>query len=78
MGLNSQSSPAKLSEDKVITHVLDKEYQELPHIILTNQCDAFLYIADAKIEGNMVTITIGISQVYTATDPFYKLLALAK
>ena len=78
VGDNSQSSPAKLSEDKVITHVLDKEYQELPHIILTNQCDAFLYIADAKIEGNLVTITIGISQVYTTTDPFYKLLALAK
>jgi len=78
VGDNSQSSPAKLSDDKVITHVLDKEYQELPHIILTNQCDAFLYIADAKIEGNLVTIMIGISQVYTATDPFYKLLALAK
>jgi hypothetical protein len=62
----------------MITHVLDKEYQELPHIILTNQCDAFLYVADAKIEGNLVTITIGISQVYTATDPFYKLLALVK
>lgn len=78
VGDNSQSSPAKLSEDKVITHVLDKEYQELPHIILTNQCDAFLYIADAKIEGNLVTIMIGISQVYTATDPIYKLIALAK
>ena len=78
VGDNSQASPAKLSDDKVITHVLDKEYQDLPHIILSNLCDAFLYIADAKIEGNMVTITIGISQVYTATDPFYKLLALAK
>ena len=78
VGDNSQSSPAKLSDDKVITHVLDKEYQELPHIILTNQCDALLYVADAKIEGNLVTIMIGISQVYTATDPFYKLLALAK
>lgn len=76
VGDNSQASPAKLTEDKIITHVLDKEYQELPHIILTNQCDAFLYIADAKIEGNLVTIMIGISQVYTATDPFYKLLAL--
>ena len=78
VGENSQASPAKLGDDKVITHVLDKEYQELPHIILTNQCDAFLYIADAKIEGNLVAIMIGISQIYTATDPFYKLLALAK
>ena len=75
---NSQASPAKLTEDKIITHVLDKEYQELPHIFLTNQCDAFLYIADVMIEGNLVTVLIGISQVYTATDPFYKLLALAK
>jgi hypothetical protein len=78
VGDNSQSSPAKLSEDKIITHILDKEYQELPHIFLTNQCDAFLYIADIKIEGNLVTVLIGISQVYTAPDPFYKLLALAK
>ncbi|MDD2228685.1 MAG: hypothetical protein PHY48_04655 [Candidatus Cloacimonetes bacterium] len=78
MGDNSQSSPAKLSEDKIITHILDNEYQELPHVILTNQCDAFLYLADVKIEGNLVTVLIGISQVYTATDPFYKLLALAK
>jgi len=77
-GDNSQSSPAKLTEDKIITHTLDKEYQELPHIFLTNQCDAFLYIADAKIEGNLVTVLIGISQVYTATDPFYTILALAK
>ena len=78
VGDNSQASPAKLGDDKVITHVLDKEYQELPYIILTNQCDAFLYIADVKLDGNRVTILIGISQVYTATDPFYKLLALAK
>ena len=78
VGDNSQASPAKLTEDKIITHVLDKEYQELPHIFLTNQCDAFLYIADTKIEGNLVTVLIGISQVYTATDPFYKLLALTK
>ncbi len=78
VGDNSQASPAKLTEDKIITHTLDKEYQVLPHIILTNQCDAFLYIAEIKIEGNLVTVLIGISQVYTATDPFYKLLALAK
>ncbi len=77
-GDNSQASPAKLNEDKIITHILDKEYQELPHIFLTNQCDAFLYIADIKIEGNLVTVLIGISQVYTATDPFYKLFALGK
>ena len=78
VGDNSQCSPAKLTEDKIITHILDKEYQELPHVFLTNQCDAFLYIADVKIEGNLVTVLIGISQVYTASDPFYNLLALAK
>ncbi len=78
VGDNSQASPAKLSDDKVITHVLDKEYQELPHIILSNLCDAYLYIADIKIEVNLVTVTIGISQVYTATDPIYNILALAK
>jgi len=78
VGDNSQCTPAKLSEDKFITHILDKEYQELPHVILTNQCDAFLYISDVKIEGNLVTVLINISQVYTASDPLYKILALAK
>jgi len=78
VGDSSHSSPANLHDDKIITHILDKEYPELPHIILTNQCDAFLYIANVKIEKNLVTVLIGISQVYTATDPFYKLLALAK
>jgi hypothetical protein len=78
VGDNSQGSPANLLDDKMITHVLDKEYQEMPHIILNNQCDAFLYVADAHIEGNMAIITIGISQVYTATEPFYTLIALAK
>lgn len=78
VGDTTQNSPANLFDDKTISHVLDKEYQELPHIILNNQCDAFLYIIDAKIEGNMVTVTIGISQVYTASEPFYTLIALAK
>ncbi|MBW6514415.1 MAG: hypothetical protein K0B87_06630 [Candidatus Syntrophosphaera sp.] len=78
VGDNSQSTPAVMTEDKIITHVLDKEYQELPQIIFTNMCDAFLYVADAKLDGNIVTVTLGISQVYTATEPFYTLLALAK
>ena len=64
--------------DKIITHVLDREYQELPHIILTNQCDAFLYISDVMLVGNQVTVKIRISKVYTATDSIYKLLSLAK
>ena len=74
----SQCSPAKLTPDKFITHILNKEYQELPHIILTNQCDAFLYISDVMLVGNQVTVKIRISKVYTATDPIYKLLSLAK
>ncbi len=78
VGDNSQSTPANLIEDKIITHILDKEYQELPHIIFNNMCDAFLYVVEAKIEGNVVIVTLGISQVYTATEPFYTLIALAK
>ena len=78
MGDIRQSNPAKLSENKIIIHILDKEYQELPHIILTNQCDAFLYISDVMLEENKVTVQIRISKVYTATDPIYKLLALSK
>ncbi|MCB5259170.1 MAG: hypothetical protein LHW48_01660 [Candidatus Cloacimonetes bacterium] len=30
VGDNNQSSPDIISEDKIIIHVLDKEYQELP------------------------------------------------
>lgn len=78
LGDTTQASPASCRDDKFISHKLDKEYEVIPHIVLTNQCNCFLYIADIKIEGNLVTVLIGISQVYTATDPFYKLLALAK
>jgi len=58
---NALYSSADTNNDKIITHTLDKEYQDIPHIILTNQCDAFLYIADIKLDGNRVTIMIGIS-----------------
>ncbi|HQP17998.1 MAG TPA: hypothetical protein PLQ79_05440 [Candidatus Cloacimonadota bacterium] len=78
VGDNSQGSPANLFDDKTVIHVLEKEYQELPHIILSNQCDAFLYIIDAVLEGNMVTVTLGISQVYTASEPAYTLIAISK
>jgi len=47
----------------MIIHVLDIEYQEIPQIILINKCDCFLYIAYIKIEGSLVTVYIGISQV---------------
>jgi len=76
IGDNSQASPAKLAEDKIITHILDKEYQELPHIILTNQCDAFLYVFDIKQEGTQITITLAIGNNFDAEFAKYQLLAL--
>ena len=76
VGDNSQASPAKLTEDKIITHTLIRSIRIFrisslpPSRCLPVHCRC-------HIEGNLV-ISNRISQVYTATDPFYKLLALAK
>ncbi|MCB5229125.1 MAG: hypothetical protein LHW44_03510 [Candidatus Cloacimonetes bacterium] len=77
IGASSLRSPAVLGEDKIITHTLEREYTELPQLILSSHCDAAFYIDDVKLEGNLVTVKIGVSQVYTASDPVYTLLALA-
>lgn len=46
IGDTTQSSPANCHDDKYITNKLDKEYETIPHVILTNQCNCFLYIND--------------------------------
>jgi len=76
IGDNSQTSPGSCKDDKYINHVLDKEYEIIPHIILTNQCNCFLYIADIKQEGTQITITIGIGNNFDAEFAKYQLLAL--
>ncbi|GAB1467971.1 hypothetical protein MASR2M64_06650 [Candidatus Cloacimonadota bacterium] len=76
MGDNTQSSPANCHDDRFINHKLDKEYEIAPHIILTNQCNCFLYIFDIKQNGTEITITIGIGNNFDAEFAKYQLLAL--
>ncbi|GAB1467567.1 hypothetical protein MASR2M64_02400 [Candidatus Cloacimonadota bacterium] len=76
IGDNTQTSPANCHDDRFINHKLDKEYEIAPHIILTNQCNCFLYIFDIKQNGTEITITIGIGNNFDAEFAKYQLLAL--
>lgn len=76
IGDQTQSSPASIRDDRFISHKLDKEYNTIPQVILTNQCNCFLYIADIKQEGTQITITIGIGNNFDADLAKYQLLAL--
>jgi len=74
----TQSSPARLRDDRFINHTLDKEYAEPPHIILTNMCNAHLFIDNAKTDKGQVTITIGIGAQFEGEEAKYQILAIAK
>ncbi|MDP2174160.1 MAG: hypothetical protein Q8J62_10345 [Candidatus Cloacimonadaceae bacterium] len=76
VGDRTQSSPADLRSDTFISHKLDKDYETIPHIILTNQCNCFLYFADIKLDGNQITVTIGIGQLFEAQDAKYQLFVI--
>jgi hypothetical protein len=76
IGDQTQATPASIGDDRFITHKLDKEYTVIPHIILTNQCNCFLFIADVKLEGTQITITIVIGQLFDAQEAKYQLIAL--
>ncbi|MDD3524025.1 MAG: hypothetical protein PHQ41_04945 [Candidatus Cloacimonetes bacterium] len=76
IGDTTQSSPANCHDDKYINHKLDKEYEVIPHIILTNQCNCFLYIFDIKQDGTQITITIAVGNNFDAEFAKYQLLAL--
>ncbi|GAB1468316.1 hypothetical protein MASR2M64_10320 [Candidatus Cloacimonadota bacterium] len=76
IGDNTQTSPANCHDDRFINHKLDKEYEIAPHIILTNQCNCFLYIFDIKQNGTEITITIGIGNNFDAEFAKYQLLAI--
>ncbi|MFA4959484.1 MAG: hypothetical protein WC535_06310 [Candidatus Cloacimonas sp.] len=77
VGDRTQSSPARIRDDQMITHVLDKEYDEPPHLILTNMCNAHLYIDSIKVDKGIVTISIAIGTVFEGEDAKYQILALA-
>lgn len=73
----TQSSPARLRDDEMITHKLDKEYDEPPHIVLTNMCNAHLYIDSVKADKGLVTISIGIGAQFEGEEAKYQILAIA-
>ena len=77
VGDRTQSSPARIRDDQMITHVLDKEYDEPPHLILTNMCNAHLYIDSIKVDKGIVTITIAVGTVFEGEDAKYQILAIA-
>ncbi|MDP3115168.1 MAG: hypothetical protein Q8M98_10420 [Candidatus Cloacimonadaceae bacterium] len=76
VGDRTQSSPADLRSDTLISHRLDKDYETIPHIILTNQCNCFLFVSDIKFEGTQTIVTLGIGQFFGAPAAKYQLLAL--
>ncbi|MDP2173463.1 MAG: hypothetical protein Q8J62_06785, partial [Candidatus Cloacimonadaceae bacterium] len=77
VGVPSQLTPPDITRDLSVNHKLDREYNTLPQVILTNQCDCFLYIADIRLDGRHVTVVIGISQRWSAPELKYNILALS-
>jgi len=78
VGDNTQSSPARHRDDRFINHTLDKEYAEPPHLILTNMCNAHLFIDSAKTDKGQVTISIGIGAQFDGEEAKYQIIAIAK
>lgn len=76
IGDSTLSSPANCKDDKYITHVLDKEYDKIPHVIITNKCNCFLYIKDIIQEGSQITVIIYIGHNFDADLAKYLLLIL--
>lgn len=65
-----------IRDDHMITHVLDKEYDEPPHLILTNMCNAHLFIDSTKTDKGRVTVTIGIGSHFEGEEAKYQILAI--
>jgi hypothetical protein len=72
----TMSSPASCTEDKYITHKLNREFSAVPYIIMTNQCNCFMYVSDISLDGSKVTIKIAIGNNYEADYAKYQLLAI--
>ncbi len=77
IGDQTQATPASIRDDRFISHKLDKEYNIIPHVILSSQCNCFLYIADIKQDGTQITITIGIGQLFDAQEGKYLILVVS-
>ncbi|MDP3114061.1 MAG: hypothetical protein Q8M98_04710 [Candidatus Cloacimonadaceae bacterium] len=57
VGVPSQRTPPDINHDQSVGHKLDKEYDTLPYVILTNRCDCFLYISNIQLDGRQITVT---------------------
>ncbi len=77
VGESSTHSPAIFDVDKFADHKLEKDYEEIPYIILSTQCDAHLFIKDIKQDGTQITVSVGLGQRFQAQDVKYTILAIS-
>jgi hypothetical protein len=74
-GIPSTETPPK-NEDDQVEHLLEKEYDIMPHIILTPCCDKNMFIKDIKLDNKIVTITLAHGQAFTQEEWRYSILAI--
>jgi hypothetical protein len=76
-GMQSNQSPPHMELDDLAEHILVKEYDHIPHIILTPWCDSNLFIKDVKHEERQIIITIAKGQRFDAPEWRYTILAIS-
>jgi hypothetical protein len=74
-GIPSGERPPK-NEDDQVEHTLEKEYDFMPHIILTPCCDKNMFIKDIKLDNKIVTITLAHGQAFIPEEWRYSILAI--
>lgn len=63
VGNTTAGSPADISIDTTSTHVFDREFDEVPTLILVSYCAANLYIQAATVIAKELTVVIGINNI---------------
>ena len=63
-------------EDEVAVHALDREYKEIPAVIIQRRCDWDLYIKSVAIDAGAVTVTVGIGSNGSADELSYDLFVM--
>jgi len=61
-----------------VEHVLEKEYDIMPHIVLTPCCDKNMFIKDIKLDNKIVTITLAHGQAFIPDEWKYTILAICQ
>lgn len=64
-------NPCDPETTSVITHTLTGSYSEIPPIVVQSKCDWDIYYKDATLEGDTVTVIVGIGAEGTATSIDY-------